>query len=93
MPRRIVNLLRKPYVLAPLLKGVAYGSTTTALICPKLFWLFTPIAVISGTTFYIILGASTLNPLITRFRRLGKQCKVGDFDEEGRVITRHDCWF
>jgi hypothetical protein len=58
-----------------------------------MFWLFATISLVAGTSFYILLGAVALEPFIKRLRRLGRQCKVGDFDEDGNLITRHDCWF
>jgi len=92
MIRKIVAILFKPIVLAPLLKGVAYSSTTAAICCPKLSWLFGTIAAVAGTSFYLLIGAAAFDPIRRRFARLGGGCKVGDFDENDRLITHQD-WF
>ncbi len=92
MISRILSLVSRPIVLAPLLKGVAYTSTTVAICYPKMFWLFATISGISGTSFYILLGAAAFAPAMRGFRRLGRTCKVGSIGDDGNIITRHDCW-
>ncbi|MFH1855047.1 MAG: hypothetical protein ABH810_01395 [bacterium] len=92
MVKKIAAIFLKPIVLAPLLKGVAYSSTTAAICCPKLSWLFGAIAAIAGASFYLFLGAAAFDPIRERFGRLGRGCKVGDNDEDGQLITRQD-WF
>lgn len=92
MIRKALVFCTRPLALAILLKGLAYTSTTAVFMCPKWSWLFAVIAAASGTTFYLLLGCAAFSPLIRGYRRLGRECRVGNLDEEGRPVTRHDCW-